>query len=199
MDTDVGGSTFLYFAYGSNMLTTRIADRCPSAKRITSAYAKDHELVFEKRSVDKSGKATLVRAKGNNCPGVIFEINATERAALEEFEGPGYVRNESFPVIRADGTAGTVATYLAQEVAAGLKPYDWYLALILAGCEEHELDVGHIAKLRQIETLTDPNPTRKTSQAALQALTRSGITDFKTLLRAGATKDGRAIIAADTA
>lgn len=193
----MGSSTFLYFAYGSNMLTARIADRCPSAKPVTLARANGYDLVFTKRSVDKSGKATLVPSEGSKCPGVIFEIDAKQRAALEEFEGPGYVCNKAFSVVRSDGSACAVTTYLAQECVDGLKPYDWYLALIIAGCNEHALDADHVAKLREIAFVADPDSTRKTYLSALQALRKSGITELKTLLTAEVAANRRVPIAAD--
>ena len=53
--------TFLYFGYGSNMLTERLRarERCPSAKCIGIAEVTGYALEFSKPGEDGSGKATL--------------------------------------------------------------------------------------------------------------------------------------------
>jgi gamma-glutamylcyclotransferase len=39
--------TFLYFAYGSNMLPARLLGRCPSAKVVRTGVARAWSLIFE--------------------------------------------------------------------------------------------------------------------------------------------------------
>ena len=57
--TVLGGS-FLFFAYGSNMLTERVRERCPDARPLGAAIARGYVLSFSKRSKDGSSKATLL-------------------------------------------------------------------------------------------------------------------------------------------
>ena len=97
-------TTFLYFAYGSNMLAARLTARCMSARKVCNANAEGYSLVFTKPSDDRSGKGHLLVTNANNQPGVLFEINIAERAALDEFEGAGhgYERTDHFPVRRCD-------------------------------------------------------------------------------------------------
>lgn len=177
--------TFLYFAYGSNMLSARLKARCPSAKVIGKATALGHALEFTKRSDDSSGKATLLNAAGHDTPGVLFEIAKSDLAELDRAGGArrGYVRNDEFQVDYA-GESGVVATtYLASDPHAHLKPYDWYLALVIAGADQHKLDAGHAKRLRQIEYLTDINLSRKSRTDALAALSTDGFDDYHELLR----------------
>lgn len=61
--------TFLYFAYGSNMLPTRLLGRCPSARVVGTGVARAWSLAFSKASKDGSGKATLVTAPNSAVPG----------------------------------------------------------------------------------------------------------------------------------
>lgn len=70
--------TFLYFAYGSNMLTSRLLARCRSAKTVGLATCLGHRLTFEKRSIDGSGKATMLGDLAHAVPGV---LGATMRCA----------------------------------------------------------------------------------------------------------------------
>ena len=79
--------TFLYFAYGSNMLPARLLGRCPSAKAVGLGVARAWSLEFSKASKDGSGKATLVAAPNSAIPGVIFEIDLAEREHLTSTRG----------------------------------------------------------------------------------------------------------------
>ena len=80
--------TFMYFAYGSNMLTTRLVARCDSAEFHSKALVRGYKLEFTKKSRDGSGKATLKRSDSVACtPGVIFRISESQSAELDSFEG----------------------------------------------------------------------------------------------------------------
>jgi hypothetical protein len=50
---------FLYFGYGSNMLTARLKALCQSAKPVCVAFAEGYLLTFAKSSVEGSGKRAL--------------------------------------------------------------------------------------------------------------------------------------------
>src|ERR1700692_2844193 len=91
---------FHYFAYGSNMLPARLSARCRSARVVGKGIAQDFALEFSKPSKDNSGKATLVNAQGATVPGVVYEIEAAERDALDRHEGlgSGYRRDDNFVV-----------------------------------------------------------------------------------------------------
>lgn len=177
--------TFHYFAYGSNMLTARLVDRCPSTRVAGLAYADGYKLSFAKLSIDKSGKATLVQQAGQRCSGVLFEIDLAEQAALDKFEGADYRRDDAFPVVLADGSAFSASTYLARETTEGLVPYHWYLALIIAGCHEHKLDAGYVRELRMVKHAIDEDLNRKTHKAAIHALKSADITDIAKFLGSG--------------
>ena len=179
---------FLYFAYGSNMLSARLTARCPSAEVIGAASASDHALEFTKLSKDNSGKATLVaeNSKGIYTPGVLFEIAKRDLASLDRAEGAGhgYLRHDTFQV-RLAGTDEEVAatTYLAINTEEQLKPYDWYLALAVAGARQHRLDIGHVQMLCQTEFCVDGDLTREGRTVALEALAAHGHHDHHQLLR----------------
>ena len=93
--------TFYYFAYGSNMLTTRLERRCRGAFPVGRADAVDHAIEFSKLSKDKSGKATLRHTNGGRTPGVVFKIPITELGRLDKCEGvgQGYERCDAFPFV----------------------------------------------------------------------------------------------------
>ena len=134
-------STFLYFAYGSNMLAARLKRRCSSATLMGSAVAVGYKLTFSKKSKDGSGKATIEEATDpdDSVYGVLFRIPDCEKPKLDEYEGPGYQIDDQFSVIRTPNNQESFARiYFAVDSINGdeLSPYDWYLNLIIAGAVE---------------------------------------------------------------
>ena len=178
--------SFLYFAYGSNMLPARLLARCPSARTLGLAYTRGYSLAFSKKSRDGSSKATLVAEAEKVTPGVLFEIGLSEKAALDRAEGAGqgYDRIDNFPVFAAnvDQPTHVATTYLATSHDAALKPYDWYLALVIAGAQHHRLGEDDIERLRQVVFVVDLDTDRPSRRDALAALTDTGIADYRALL-----------------
>lgn len=174
--------TFFYFAYGSNMLTERLRARCGSAEAIGRAIVTGYELVFSKRSVDGSGKGTLIERAGANAHGVLFRIALGERGKLDDFEGRDYRRVDDFRVTDANGNAVLSTAYLARQLADNLVPYDWYLALVLQGARQHNLPDNYITLLRAFAHATDGQANRQSRQDALAALRTAGIQDYTKVL-----------------
>lgn len=176
---------FRYFAYGSNMLTTRLRPRCPGAMVLGRAVAEGYVLEFSKPSIDGSGKATLREAVARWASGVLFEIPKAELGALDAHEGlgNGYDRNDAFPVrFIGSGKIVQASTYLATSRDSSLLPYDWYLALVIAGAREHGLENDYVAMLRAVACGSDPNSNRGTRAVALEALMAVGFEDYTALL-----------------
>jgi hypothetical protein len=180
--------TFYYFAYGSNMLTTRLRPRCPSARLIGHAEALDYRIEFSKKSIDTSGKATLLRREGSDhfTGGVLFEIDKAELPNLDKAEGVGYgyKRHDEFPIrLEQDAKTMNAVTYLATEVDVSLKPFDWYLALVIAGALEHGLADEHITQLREVDFEVDSDLDRPSRKTAIQALNDHGLREYKSLFK----------------
>lgn len=174
-----------YFAYGSNLLTKRLKKRCPVATPIERAYADDWIVKFSKPSKDCSGKATLSPKNGCRTPGMLFEIPEAEVCCLDKAEGVGYgyERINTFCVRLAEsGKIAPVATYLATFTKPDLKPYDWYLALVIAGAREHIPDEDHHEMLRQVSYMRDPRCDREERSIAKEVLTEAGYSDYRRLL-----------------
>lgn len=179
-----GTMTFSYFAYGSNMLTARLRARCKSAEFLSVAQARGFRVEFTKESKDGSGKATLMRATPADwAVGVLFEIDIGERAILDRFEevGVGYDRNDNF---RVETDAGPVVatTYMAKRRVESLRPYDWYLALVIAGAVENSICDSYVETLRAHDYFPDPIQDRPTRDAGIMALQAAGYLDFQVLL-----------------
>jgi len=176
--------SLIYFAYGSNMLPRRLTMRCPSARVVGPAIVAGHDLQFSKVSKDGSGKATLVRAAAET-PGALFEIAEADLGALDRAEGRGlgYDRIDQFEVeIIGTGRRVRATTYLATAINRQLKPYDWYLAVVIAGAKYHELGGDYLARLQEFQHEIDPNEKRESRLGALAALQAEGFSDYRTLL-----------------
>lgn len=173
--------TFLYFAYGSNMLPARLRSRCPSAKTIGAAVARDWILEFSKASKDGSGKATLAPAPSASVPGVIFEIDVAEQKRLDKHEGVGfgYRREDAFTV---EGITVLTSSYLGTSLDRARQPFDWYLATVIAGAEHHGLNVDHVAALKRTPFVEDTDLNRKARLDAIHAMREHGIEDYRKLI-----------------
>lgn len=157
------------------MLPARLTARCPSARCLGRAEVPGFTLRFDKRGLDGSGKATLIPAP-DHVQGVLFRMSPADLAALDRAESAarGYDRHDSI-TIRHDGQALRAMTYLAPQPVAGLKPFDWYLALVLAGARLHRLDPAYLAWSYAQPRQPDPEPDRPGRREGLAALAAHGI------------------------
>ncbi|MFZ5677524.1 MAG: gamma-glutamylcyclotransferase family protein [Pseudomonadota bacterium] len=170
--------TVLYFAYGSNMMTARLQARCPSARPAGVAFAENHRLTFWKKGRDGSGKGHLTSSAGTRQPGVLFTLAAQDLIALDGFEGAGsgYRRVDDFTIRRRDDDRlMQAATYLATDLDEHLRPFDWYLGLILAGAREHAFDYRMLRELAAVAWREDPEPARATRHEAIGLFAKAGL------------------------
>ena len=182
--------TLNYFAYGSNMLRERLlARRVVLLDNGKPACASGYKLVFNKKSDDGSAKANLVAEPGAKCWGILFSVDANSLNELDEAEGaPGHYRQENISVTIAN-VAQTEMTYLAQPIKvmpAPGRPYDWYLALILAGAKSHaDMPTEWVAHLRQAaQSKPDTKtPARDTFIEAVAQLKTAGYVNWQDLLK----------------
>jgi gamma-glutamylcyclotransferase len=172
-------NTMTYFAYGSNMLTSRLLSRCSDAKTIKPAFLTGYTLCFDKRSRDGSGKCTI-RHTGNASDvvhGVLFIIPQFQVPSLDRAEGEGtdYDRVPIRAETKNDKTV-PAETYTAKEekIDRHAIPYDWYLDLVATGAEQHGLPKAYIDKLRTVHPLRDPMLQRRERLEALKQLGGSG-------------------------
>lgn len=162
-------STFFNFAYGSNMSSTRLRARVPSARVIGRGALHRHQLVWHKVSIDGSGKCDAVASDASDATvhGVVYAISRSEKAALDRAEGLGKGYDEQEVVVDVNGTPFVATMYYATRKDAALKPYSWYKAHVLAGACEHELPPAYIAALEAVEAQQDPDASRHKIQMAL--------------------------------
>ncbi len=165
-------SHFVYFAYGSNMLTRRLTatDRAPSAVPIGTGYVSNRRLTFDKVSRDGSGKCDIeiTISSTDRVYGILFEISSTEKSSLDSAEGLGEgYRKEQIQVVTPNGEAYEAIAYVATKKDPALRPYDWYKALVIAGATEHKLPHEYVEWLRTLDSVVDPNANRRSVNESL--------------------------------
>src|SRR3989441_4880942 len=96
-DSVVRACQFKYFAYGSNMCTSRLRKRVPSAKAHSKASLSGYTLKFHKRSKDGSAKCNVLETKNprDMVMGVLFYIDPAEKPDLDKAEGVGHGYHET--------------------------------------------------------------------------------------------------------
>jgi cation transport regulator ChaC len=166
-----------YFAYGSNMLEQWLTQpaRVPGARFRFIGSVRGYRLEFNKRGKDGSGKCNMesTHEAGDVVNGVIYEIPEDEMPRLDTAEGLGRGYYHSHvPVQYPDGAVMPVLTYLADAASTDtrLKPYAWYLDLVIAGAEQHGLPADYLAFLKRVPCVPDPDAIRQAGEKARQIL-----------------------------
>ena len=169
--------TCLYFAYGSNLLSTRLSARCPSARAVGVAMTDGWTVSFTKPGSDGSGKAGLVQRDSASHPGVVYELAAHEMPVLDRIEGlgHGYTRDDDFTVTMLEcGSQIATATYVPQRHDPVLVPFDWYLALCIAGATENRFDLQVLEAFQATPFKPDAEDDRPARVAGIEALQAAG-------------------------
>ena len=157
----MSANTFLYFAYGSNMLTRRLLGRTPSARTVGVATLAGHELRWHKVSKDGSGKCDIVPAAVDSAVyGVLYEIALTDKPALDKAEGLGWGYKQVQLEVQSEIGPLLALSYQATNIDHGTKPYDWYKALVVAGAQEHKLAADYVQALQAVTAVEDWNGQR---------------------------------------
>lgn len=149
-----------YFAYGSNLLARRLLARVPVQADLGLHRLDGHAVRFHKRGRDGSGKGDLVRTGSADCVyGAVYQLEESALQTLHRIEGvgAGYRLQE----IILPGALACVC-YVAEPVAIDpdLKPFTWYLALILAGARERGCPEDYWRGLAACAAEDDPDSER---------------------------------------
>jgi gamma-glutamylcyclotransferase len=161
--------TFVNFAYGSNMSTRRIRERTPSARPIGIGRLAGHRLAWHKAGRDGSAKCDITPSDRPDEAvwGVLYEIASNERHCLDQAEGLGRGYEHRTVTVLTDSRAVAAGVYYATQIDRLLRPFDWYLGLVLAGAIEHGLPASYVAGIEAVATVVDPNADRREANLAI--------------------------------
>jgi cation transport regulator ChaC len=163
-------SSFVNFAYGSNMSSRRLRARTPSARPIGIGQLAGYRLAWHMRGSDGSAKCDIVETgrPEDVVWGVLYEIAASEKALLDQAEGLGHAYDyKAVRVAHVEGRHIEAGAYVAIATDASLVPFDWYLGFVLAGAHEHGLPGDYAAALQALTTQIDPDAARREKNLAV--------------------------------
>ena len=151
----------LYFAYGANVHPGWLRRRVPGAELVGPASLHGYRLAFRKRGRDGAARSDACPSAdpGAALPGALYALPSGQLERLGA-AGAGYRVAE----VELDTPAGPcrALTFIASpgEVASGLLPWDWYVALIRRGAELVGLPAVHRQWLDAVVVQADPDEGR---------------------------------------
>ncbi|MDQ7041686.1 MAG: gamma-glutamylcyclotransferase family protein [Rhodothermus sp.] len=142
-----------YFAYGSNMCSTRLEERVGrTGVAWQMGWLKGYTLTFDKFADNGIGYANIQPDKEDIVYGVLYRLSETELQKLDSLEGvPQHYRRVPITVETKAGTQQAV-TYIAVKVQKDLRPKRCYLELLIQGAIEHNLPDAYIQRLKSVRT-----------------------------------------------
>ncbi|XP_042597738.1 gamma-glutamylcyclotransferase b [Cyprinus carpio] len=169
------GSTFLYFAYGSNLLKERLQLKNPSATIYCVAKLKDYKLVFGNHKGLASqrwhgGVATIEHSPGDEVWGVVWRMNMSDLESLDRQEN---VKMGTYSPVEVNVSTSrqdlSCRTYIMNSCVYA-PPSPQYLQVIVMGAEQNGLPEDYQEKLRSIETnkYEGPLPVMEELEKALK-------------------------------
>lgn len=156
-------STFLYFAYGSNLLRKRIHLNNPTAVMKDIGYIKNFRLDFQRYSKRWRGaSATIVETENSIVWGIVWELDKCNLSTLDCQEGvqDDIYHAMSVNVETSNGTTLNCRVYQQcnnpkeyikpADLSIDRRPSPLYLNMILKGAQENNLPVNYMEFLKTI-------------------------------------------------
>ncbi len=88
-----------YFAYGSNLNHHQMINiRCVGSEYLKTFFLKDYKLIFcHPNKLNKFGYGNVIKKKGSETPGAIWELTEKHEEILDQYEGfPNTYQKEYF-------------------------------------------------------------------------------------------------------
>jgi len=146
-----------YFAYGSNMTTSRLENRVGGVVDLGVFVLDDYDFNFNQIADDGSGYATIAAKKGAIVEGVLYELSNEQMKVLDRYEGTS-TRDYERIKVKIHNTKDMInaITYIAckESVKERLKPRKDYLSFLIKGGQEptHRLSEKYIKFLKSLKT-----------------------------------------------
>jgi len=132
-------STKLYAAYGSNINSTQMGNRCPCSRYYGSGIIKNYELQF--KGNPENSYATISKSSGSSVPVVIWCITDSDEKSLDKYEGhPAHYQKDMVTVALENGQVVEAMVYVMDIAKDFGMPSTLYYRTILEGYKEFGLD-----------------------------------------------------------
>ena len=133
----------LYFAYGSNLNHHQMKNiRCVGSKYLKTIFLKDYKLSFcHPNKSNKYGYANIVKKKGSQVPGAIWEITKKHEKLLDNYEEfPNSYQKKYFYL------NGKKIMFYIMDKCFVKKPPKSYINTIKEGYKNCNIDIKYINK-----------------------------------------------------
>lgn len=151
-----------YFAYGSNMASSQMAERCPGAVCLGAARLPRYRLAFDAWSNRRGGLvADVLPDPGSEVWGVLWEVTGEHAEALDRYEGVGrgQYRRATVRVEAAAGGEVEAFAYVICDPGEDGPTTGAYRDILLEGAREHGLPDEWVQALERVPTLPSrPSP-----------------------------------------
>ena len=129
----------LYFAYGSNMDSAAMAERCPGSRAIGIARLVRHRFL-----INADGYATVVRDPRGTVHGLLWDLALKDVPALDRYEGvaQGLYSKVIQSVLTAQGPRRALV-YIGRSAQPGM-PKPGYLEGVIAAAQAAGLPAAYI-------------------------------------------------------
>ena len=131
----------VYFAYGSNLWLTQMAERCSDADIIGTARLRGARLAFAR-------VATIVQDENVDVLGALYTVSANDIASLDRKEGLGRAYDRFLVTVESGDTAYRAITYIKREDIPQA-PTDEYFAKLTAGYRDWKLPDRRLRRARE--------------------------------------------------
>ena len=133
-----------YFAYGSNMDSSRMARMCPNARASGTGILFDYRFI-----INEQGLATVVPEAGKQVYGALWAVSDEDLLRLDEYEevASGLYSRVPVKVTLRRGAVSTALVYVAANNKPG-SPESQYLETIVAAATRHGFPEPYIRELR---------------------------------------------------
>ena len=138
-----------YFAYGSNLLWSRIVRRCPSVQILHLDSIERYSLAFNKAGVDGTAKANIIPGT-LSVMGMVYSIpSISDIEILDGAEGEG----REYDRIQIITVSGEICeTYVALKTKENILPTAAYKNMVVTGMINHAFPEWYINEVRKIKT-----------------------------------------------
>jgi phage replication-related protein YjqB (UPF0714/DUF867 family) len=153
-----------YFAYGSNLDVTQMAQRCPDATDPRPATLADHDWLINERGV-----ATVEPLDGAQVHGVLWQVSDHDLAVLDSAEGVPVRYRRDRMTVQTDAGSEEAWVYVDHRVEPGA-PREGYLERIIGGAIHHGLPSRWLDYLQRWDPVNWPRRLAPTDLPAPQSL-----------------------------
>ena len=127
-----------YLAYGSNLNLSDMKIRCPKARAVGNAVLNDYRLVF--CGQDQASWLTVRPSKGEYVPVGIWEIEATDEAAMDIYEGNPELYDKTMMPISFRNETLDALIYIMNEGYEEAQPAPSYVDACMQGYRDFSMD-----------------------------------------------------------